>query len=178
MIQPMSEIKEDQLTKEVTQNLDEPLRRREGTVPQKIRFTSPTMNALRDYAARNKVSLSAAVEHLVLAGMDKPNSEIGLEMVAKTLRAEMIRVHNLLIGLLKQTYLEGAIASRAALAVLRKQDERSYSRSKELIRADAVEHMKQSSSLGQLTKYLEEVELYDATNGTADDEVSRPTTTL
>src|SRR5918997_4519647 len=96
------------------------VKRRKGTIPQRIMLTQATVDRIDAYQAQHQIpSFSAAAETLLRIGLDESPAEILAPIIVSTLRAAVHRELQRLIQLQLYTAIEAGVAQRFAAAAVR-----------------------------------------------------------
>ncbi len=120
------------------------VKRRKGTIPQRIMLTQATVDRIDAYQEQHQIrSFSAAAETLLRIGLDESPAEIVAPIIVSTMRQEFNRHFERVIKLIVYDIIETGVAQRLAGAAVRdigrlKQDDpERYDRIKQAAITDA-----------------------------------------
>ena len=128
------------------------VKRRKGTIPQRIMLTQTTVDRIDAYQEQHQIrSFSAAAETLLRIGLDESPAEIVAPIIVSTMRQEFNRHFERVIKLLVYDIVETGMARRLAGAAVRdvgrlKQDDpERYDKIKEAAWTEARQMLAQTN---------------------------------
>ena len=96
------------------------VKRRKGTIPQRVMLTQATVDRIDAYQEQHQIpSFSAAAETLLRIGLEESPAEILAPIIVSTLRASVHRELQRLIQLQIYTAIEAGVGQRFAAAAVR-----------------------------------------------------------
>ena len=112
--------------------------RRKHTVKKNVRFTEETLTLVEQWAERNGVSFSAALDSLCRLGLGQTQDQALAPIVTSVVKREITSHYDRIIRLLLYNIVESGRAYRMAAAAMYKleDDKERYARLKEYIIKD------------------------------------------
>ncbi|MBA3946596.1 MAG: hypothetical protein H0X37_18780 [Herpetosiphonaceae bacterium] len=113
------------------------MKRRQNTIPKKIRLTEDALELIDAWAEENEVSFSAAIESLARLGMGQDASIAMIPVLVSVTRREIAKNYTRLVRLMLFSIYESGTAARFAGATAKALKPTVYDEMRDAVQKDA-----------------------------------------
>jgi len=113
------------------------MKRRQGTLPKKIRLTQEAHEQIGAWAEENEVSFSAAIESLARLGMGQDATTAMIPILVSTTRREIAKNYTRVVRLILFSIYESGTAARFAGATAKALRPEVYDQLRDAVLKDA-----------------------------------------
>jgi hypothetical protein len=113
------------------------MKRRQNTIPKKIRLTEDALELIDAWAKENEVSFSAAIESLARLGMGQDASMAMIPVLVSVTRREIAKNYTRLVRLMLFSIYESGTAARFGAATAKALKPTVYDQLRDAVQKDA-----------------------------------------